>query len=101
MKTINVFTENIFPDWKVDEKDVIDKTKSMLKFLIKELGSQSCVSNYEHDSITLDIVFCDSEKTHELNRDYREKAGSVCVPRFPVPRARLFSPPAGAQSQAP
>ena len=73
MKTINVFTENIFPDWKVDEKDVIDKTKSMLKFLIKELGSQSCVSNYEHDSITLDIVFCDSEKTHELNRDYREK----------------------------
>ena len=27
MKTINVFTENIFPDWNVDEKDVIEKTK--------------------------------------------------------------------------
>ena len=73
MKTINVFTENIFPDWKVDEKDVIDKTKRMLKFLIKELGSKSCVSQYEYESITLDIVFCDSEKTHELNRDYRAK----------------------------
>ena len=73
MKTINVFTENIFPSWNVDEKDVIEKTKRMLEFLIKELGKNSCVAQYDYESITLDIVFCDSEKTHELNRDYREK----------------------------
>ena len=73
MTTINVFTENLYPDWKVDEKDVIEKTLKMLKFYIKELGKSSCLANREYDSVTLDIVFCDSDKTHELNRDYRDK----------------------------
>lgn len=73
MKTINIFTENIFAGWELDEKDVIEKTRSLLEFYIKTLGEKSCLNNQEYDSITLDIVFCDSEKTHELNRDYRDK----------------------------
>ena len=73
MTTYNIFTENIFPNWKVDEKDVIEKTRRMLEYYIANLGEQSCLSNKEYDSITLDIVFTDSEKTHELNRDYRDK----------------------------
>lgn len=73
MTTINIFTENIFEDWKVDEKDIIDKTRKMLEFYIKELGDKSCLSDKEYESITLDIVFCDSKKTQELNRDYRDK----------------------------
>ena len=73
MKTINVFTENIFPSWNLNEKDVIEKTEKMLKFFVKELGNKSCLAKHKYESITLDIVFCDSEKTHELNRDYREK----------------------------
>lgn len=73
MKTINVFTENIFFDWKLDEKDVIEKTRKLLEFYIQTLGDKSCLNGREYDSITLDIVFCDSEKTHELNRDYRDK----------------------------
>ena len=73
MKTINVFTENIFSDWNVDEKDVIDKTTRMLKHYISALGTTSCLAGQDFESLTLDIVFCDSKKTHELNRDYREK----------------------------
>ena len=73
MTTINVFTENIFENWKVDEKDIIEKTRKMLEFYIKELGDKSCLSDKEYESITLDIVFCDSKKTQELNRDYRDK----------------------------
>ncbi len=73
MTAYNIFTENIFPDWNVDEKDVIDKTRRMLEYYIANLGEQSCLWGKEYDSITLDIVFTDSEKTHELNRDYREK----------------------------
>ena len=34
MTTINIFTENIFSDWKLDEKDVIEKTRRMLEFYI-------------------------------------------------------------------
>ena len=73
MKTINVFTENIYPNWKLDEKDVIEKTKIMLKHYIETLSDKSCLFNQDYKTITLDIVFCDSKKTHELNRDYREK----------------------------
>ena len=73
MTTYNIFTENIFPDWNVDEKDVIEKTRRMLKHYIAVLKDQSCLAGKEYASITLDIVFTDSEKTHELNRDYRDK----------------------------
>lgn len=73
MKTINVFTENIFPNWELDEKDVINKTKQMLRYLVNCLGDNSCLNGESYNSLTLDIVFCSSEKTHELNRDYREK----------------------------
>lgn len=73
MTIYNIFTENIFPEWKLDEKDVIEKTRRLLEYYISNLGKSSCLVGYKYDSITLDIVFCDSEKTHELNRDYREK----------------------------
>lgn len=73
MTTYNIFTENIFPDWQVDEKDVIEKTRKMLKYYIANLGEQTCLSGKEYKSVTLDVVFTDSEKTHELNRDYRDK----------------------------
>ncbi len=70
---INIFTENVFESWKVDEKDVIEKTRSMLEFYIKDIGEKSCLYGKRYNSITLDIVFCNSDKTQELNRDYRDK----------------------------
>ena len=73
MAEINIFTENIFEGWQVDEKDIIEKTRRMLEFYISDVGQNSCLVGKEYDSITLDIVFCNSEKTHELNRDYRDK----------------------------
>ena len=73
MAEINIFTENIFDSWRVDEKDIIEKTRKLLEFYIYDVGKNSCLNGKEYESITLDIVFCDSKKTHELNRDYRDK----------------------------
>ncbi len=84
MTTINVFTENIYSGWKVDEKEIIKNTKGMLKHYIKCLGSESCLNGYDYKSITLDIVFCDSEKTHELNRDYRDKDKPADIITFAI-----------------
>jgi len=70
---INIFTDNLFDSWKVDEKNVIEKTRAMLEFYIKNLKQDSCLEGKVYSSITLDIVFCDSNKTQELNRDYRDK----------------------------
>ena len=84
MTTINIFTENIFPAWEVDEKDIIKKTKKLLEFFISKLEKQSCLADYKYKSITLDIVFCDSEKTHELNRDYRDKDKPADIITFAI-----------------
>lgn len=84
MTTINIFTENIYPDWKLNEKDVIEKTRKMLRHYISKLGRKSCLANQEYKSITLDIVFCDSEKTHELNRDYRDKDKPADIITFAI-----------------
>ena len=73
MVQINIFTENIYEAWKVDEKDVIEKTQRLLEYFISDIGEKSCLNGKEYESLTLDILFCDSNKTHEYNRDYRQK----------------------------
>lgn len=73
MTQINIFTENIYEAWKVDEKDIIEKTKRLLEYYISDIGENSCLKDKEYESLTLDIVFCDSKKTHEYNREYRQK----------------------------
>ncbi len=84
MTQINIFTENIYNEWDLNEKDVIEKARKLLEHYIANLGSKSCLAGKEYDSITLDIVFCDSEKTHELNRDYREKDKPADIITFAI-----------------
>ena len=75
MKTtkINIFSENIYPDWAVDEKKYLDIAKKILKFYLSQVLEQSCLNGYEYDKISFDFLYCDSEKTHEINREYRHK----------------------------
>ena len=84
MTIYNIFTENIFPTWNLDEKDVIDKTKKMLEHYISTIGKDSCIANYDYNSITLDIIFCDSKKTHELNKNYRGKDKPADIITFAI-----------------
>ena len=84
MTVINVYTENIFPEWKLDEKDVIKKTKALLEYYDEVLGEKSCLNGYKYKSVTLDIVFCDSNKTHELNREYRNKDKPADIITFAI-----------------
>lgn len=84
MTIFNIFTENIFSGWELDEKDVIKKTKKMLEYFVQHLASESCLNNQKYESLTLDIVFCDSEKTHELNREYRDKDKPADIITFAI-----------------
>ena len=71
----NIFSENIYPDWDVDEKFFIDAARKILKFYLsqKEINTICCLKDYEYDTLSFDILYCDGEKTHEINREYREK----------------------------
>ena len=51
MTKINIFTENIFDGWNVDEKDVIDRTTGLLEYYIQNLKESSCLNDKEYDSI--------------------------------------------------
>ena len=84
MTIINIFTENIYDKWKIDEKDVIKKTGQMLKHYMGVLEKKTCLYGYEYKSVTLDILFCNSEKTHQLNRDYREKDNPADIITFAI-----------------
>ena len=83
MTIINVFTENIYSGWEIDEKDIIEKIRIMLTHYIKTLGKKSCLNGYNYKTLTLDILFCDSQKTHELNREYRNIDKETDVLSFP------------------
>ena len=80
MTKLNVFIENIYPDFNleekiIDEKKVLTGTKKILKYFLEseEIIDKSCLKGYEYKTLSFDIVFCDNEKIHEINRDYREK----------------------------
>jgi len=72
-KIINVFTENIYPDWEIDEVKCIDVTRKIVAFYLQELIGVSCLDGFEFETLTFDILFCGSDKTHQINRDYRNK----------------------------
>lgn len=73
IKMNNIFSENIYPDWEVDEKKFIDIAKKILDFYLSEVLEQSCLNGFEYDTISFDFLYCDSKKTHEINREYRQK----------------------------
>lgn len=72
-KIINVFTENIYPDWEIDEVKCIAITRKIVEYYLGQLLDISCLDGFDFESLTFDILFCDSEKTHQINRDYRDK----------------------------
>ena len=72
-KVINIFTENIYPEWEVDELKAIQIGRKVFNYYMTNLFNSSCLDGFEFDSITFDILFCDSEKTHNINKEYRDK----------------------------
>ena len=70
-----IISENIYENWQVDEKSFIDIAKKILKFYLScpEIAESSCLTGFEYSSISFDFLYCDSKKTHEINREYREK----------------------------
>ncbi len=75
MLSYNIFSENIYDDWEIDEKKYIDIAKKILKFYLslEDVYKKSCLQDYDYDTISFDFLFCSSHKTHEINIEYRNK----------------------------
>ena len=70
---INILTENINENYKINEKKFITIGKKVLKYYLSKIENNSCLKDLEYKKISFDILYCDSKKTHEINREYREK----------------------------
>lgn len=70
---INIFSENLYSDWAIDEKKYIDIAKKILRYYIASVSDSSCLKNKKFNTISFDFLYCDSVKTHEINKEYREK----------------------------
>ena len=84
IKEINIFTENIYPDWEVDELKVISVGRRIVKYFLEHLLEKSCLNGYDFDSLTFDILFCDSKKTHQINKEYRNKDYAADIITFAI-----------------
>lgn len=72
---INIFTENIYEKWELEEKSLIDNATLMLRYFLQEpeIYDKSCLINQDYNTISFDILYCDSKKTYVINKEYRNK----------------------------
>jgi len=84
--TINIFSENINKKFEIDEKKAIDTAREILKIYLKEktIFDLSCLTGMDFDCISFDILYTDSEKTHEINNEYRQKDYAADIITFAI-----------------
>lgn len=77
MTKLNIFSENIYKDWEIDEKHFIDLSKKIFKFYLTlpEITNSECfcLAGYDYNCISFDFLYCSGEKTHQINKEYRDK----------------------------
>lgn len=71
----HIFSENIYPDWKINERKYIDKAKKILKYYLSksEVFEACALKGFDYNTISFDFLYSDSSKTHQINREYRQK----------------------------
>ena len=70
---INIFSENIYPDWEINEKYYVDLARKIFEYYLTQIKEKSCLEGFEYNTISFDFLFCDGKKTHEINKEYRNK----------------------------
>lgn len=85
---INIFIENTYkdfcekPDLAILTQDAVSMTEEFLKN--PAWVEKSCLSGYDFDLLYFDIVLCNDEKIHEINKEYREKDRPTDVITFAI-----------------
>lgn len=82
----NIFSENIFSDWQVDEKKCILIAKKLIKYYLTmpQISEKSALNGFDYDTVSFDFLYCDGKKTHEINREYREKDYEADIITFAI-----------------
>ena len=82
----NVFIENEYQDWDVDIESVETSVQKIFDYYMTcpEIADNCCLQGYEYNSVAFDILFTDSKKTHQINKEYRHKDYPADIITFAV-----------------
>jgi len=85
-KQINIFSENIHEQFKIDKKKAIEVAKKLLNDFLntKNVSENSCLNSLDFDCLSFDILYCDNTKTHEINKVYRQKDAPADIITFAI-----------------
>jgi probable rRNA maturation factor len=86
MINFNIYIENEYPDWNI-EKDYYQKAiQDIFNFYMEcpEIKDNSCLAEYDFNSIAFDFLFCNGDKTHKINKEYRKKDYPADIITFAV-----------------
>ncbi len=74
MIRINVFSEDINENISINERKFLTIAKKIFRYyMAQDFFQKSALWGYDYKCVTFDILYCDNEKTHEINREYRNK----------------------------
>lgn len=75
MANLNIECENIYSDWNINSDFVVENAKKIFHYYLNcpEISQNCCLYGYDYQTVSFDFLLCDSGKTHEINRDYRNK----------------------------
>lgn len=83
---MNIFSENIHSSFEVDEKKAIDVARGVLNYFLNDekIFEASCLEGIDFNCISFDILYTDSEKTHQINKEYRNKDYAADIITFAI-----------------
>lgn len=50
----------------------------------EEISKCCCLEGYDYNTVSFDILYCDSIKTHEINKEYRKKDYAADIITFAI-----------------
>lgn len=86
MPKLDIYAENKYSDWEINKNLFIANAKKIFNYYMKcpEISENSCLKGFDYDKIAFDFLFCDSDETHTINREYRQKDYPADIITFAV-----------------
>ena len=86
MTNINVFIENTYENYNIDEVVVYNKVLKMTEHILSDndVMLKSCLNDRKYETVSFDIVFVDNNEIHRINNEYRQKDRPTDVITFAI-----------------
>ena len=86
MTQFNIFVENTYENFNIDEQKIYSDTLKMTQYIFKDKNIilNSCLKNYKYKTISYDIVLVNNEEIHRINKEYRKKDSPTDVITFAI-----------------